>query len=81
MPCRHQVSPSCVAVRFDGFRIRAGAAGEREGGPEAALPLGWLRPLGFVDTLYLDADMRVSVGDKGGLFVLRRAGGGSSQAG
>lgn len=68
------MSPSCVAVRFDSFTIRAGpGAAERRGGAEAALPLGWLRPLGYVDTLYLDADTRVSVGDKGGLFVLRRA--------
>ncbi|KAL4447825.1 hypothetical protein ABPG75_005044 [Micractinium tetrahymenae] len=60
------VAPSCVAVRFDAFTARLG------GLPEAALSLGWLRPLGYVDTLYLDQEMRVSVGDKGGLFVLRR---------
>lgn len=63
-----QVSPSCVAVRFDSFTVRAGAL------PEAALSLTWLRPLGYVDTLYLDGELRVSVGDKGGLFILSRAG-------
>ncbi|PSC69346.1 Plastid lipid-associated fibrillin conserved domain [Micractinium conductrix] len=64
-----QATPSCVAVRFDSFTARVG------GLPEAALSLAWLRPLGYVDTLYLDAEMRISVGDKGGLFVLRRAAG------
>ncbi|KAL4442487.1 hypothetical protein ABPG77_005071 [Micractinium sp. CCAP 211/92] len=57
---------TCVAVRFDSFTVRLG------GLPETALSLGWLRPLGYVDTLYLDEELRVSVGDKGGLFVLRR---------
>ena len=58
---------SCVAVRFDEFTVQAG------GLPQLRLSLAWLRPLGYVDTLFLDDDMRVSVGDKGGLFVLRRA--------
>ena len=44
-----QATPSCVAVRFDSFTARVG------GLPEAALSLAWLRPLGYVDTLYLDA--------------------------
>lgn len=60
---------TCVAVRFDAFTARLG------GLPEAAVSLGWLRPLGYVDTLYLDEELRVSVGDKGGLFVLRRVAG------
>lgn len=59
-------SATCVAVRFDAFTARLG------GLPEAAFSLGWLRPLGYVDTIFLDDEMRVSVGDKGGLFVLRR---------
>ena len=57
---------SCVAVRFDAFTAQLG------GLPPLELSLAWLRPLGYVDTLYLDEDLRVSVGDKGGLFVLRR---------
>ena len=61
---------SCVAVTFDRFTVQAG------GLPALELPLSWLSPRGYVDTLYLDADMRVSVGDKGGLFVLRRVAGG-----
>ena len=60
---------SCVAVTFDSFTARLG------GLPEARLSLAWLSPLGYVDTLYLDEDTRVSVGDKGGLFVLRRVAG------
>lgn len=61
-----------VEVRFDSFTVRLGQL------PEAALSLAWLRPLGYVGTLYLDEDLRISVGDKGGLFVLRRGGGGST---
>ena len=57
---------SCVAVRFDRFTARVGSL------PSVELPLDWLQPLGYVDSLYLDEDMRISVGDKGGLFVLRR---------
>lgn len=44
-------------------------------------PIGAFRPTGWVDTLYLDDDVRVSTGDKGSVFVARRArgGGGGSQ--
>jgi hypothetical protein len=55
-----------VAVRFDRFTARVASL------PEVAASLAWLKPLGYVDTLYLDQDFRVSIGDKGGLFVLRR---------
>lgn len=70
-----QVAPApgqqatCVAVRFDRFTVEAGPL------PRTELSLAWLRPLGYVATIYLDGDTRVSVGDKGGLFVLRRAAG------
>ena len=60
---------ACVAVRFDRFTAQAGPL------PRTELSLAWLRPLGYVSTLYLDEDMRISVGDKGGCFVLRRAAG------
>lgn len=70
---RMQVEPtvpggaaSCVAVRFDRFTAKLG------GLPEVVVSLAWLSPLGYVDTLYLDEELRVSLGDKGGLFVLRR---------
>ena len=79
MPCP-QVEPSspgqpaaCVAVRFDRFTVDAGPL------PRTELSLAWLRPLGYVATIYLDSDTGVSVGDKGGLFVLRRAGEGEGE--
>lgn len=39
-------------------------------------PIGAFRPTGWVDTVYLDDDVRVSTGDKGSVFVARRARGG-----
>lgn len=60
---------ACVAVRFDRFTVEAGPL------PRTELSLAWLRPLGYVATIFLDTDTRISVGDKGGLFVLRRAAG------
>lgn len=57
---------SCVAVRFDRFTAKVAQL------PEAAASLALLKPVGYLDTPFLDSDLRVSVGDKGGLFVLRR---------
>jgi len=39
-------------------------------------PIGIFRPTGWVDTLFLDEDVRVSTGDKGSVFVARRQRGG-----
>lgn len=36
-------------------------------------PIGAFRPTGWIDTVYLDDDVRVSLGDKGSVFVARRA--------
>lgn len=36
-------------------------------------PIGTFSPSGYIDTLYLDADLRVSKGDKGSIFIARRA--------
>lgn len=36
-------------------------------------PIGTFSPSGYIDTLYLDEDLRVSKGDKGSIFVARRA--------
>ena len=36
------------------------------------IPLGWLSPVGYVDTPYLDDELRISRGDKGSLFVAAR---------
>ncbi len=37
------------------------------------IPLGWLSPVGYVDTPYLDEELRISRGDKGSLFIAARA--------
>ncbi|KAK9811528.1 hypothetical protein WJX72_005364 [[Myrmecia] bisecta] len=36
------------------------------------IPLGWAKPKGWVETTYLDEQMRVGRGDKGSLFVTVR---------
>jgi hypothetical protein len=36
-------------------------------------PIGAFSPSGYIDTMYLDADLRVSKGDKGSIFIARRA--------
>ncbi|GAB4816233.1 hypothetical protein N2152v2_003279 [Parachlorella kessleri] len=55
-----------LRVTFKDFTIQVGD------GPKLALPLSWLSPVGYVDTLYLDEQVRISVGDKGSLFVVTR---------
>ena len=42
--------------------------------PRIPIPLGWLSPVGYVDTPYLDEDLRISKGDKGSLFIASRGG-------
>ncbi|KAF8070876.1 mus-18 [Scenedesmus sp. PABB004] len=36
-------------------------------------PIGAIAPSGYIDTLYLDDDLRISKGDKGSIFIARRA--------
>jgi hypothetical protein len=36
-------------------------------------PIGTFSPSGYIDTLYLDDQLRISKGDKGSIFVARRA--------
>ena len=36
-------------------------------------PIKSFSPSGYIDTLYLDDDLRISKGDKGSIFVARRA--------
>jgi len=36
-------------------------------------PIGAFSPSGYIDTLYLDQDLRISKGDKGSIFIARRA--------
>lgn len=55
-----------LGVVFDSFSVELGR------GPRLELPLAWLSPEGYVDTIYLDAGTRVSLGDKCSLFVTQR---------
>lgn len=57
------VASSRIKAVFESFELRWGR------NVRLALPLTWLNPTGFVDTLYLDKAMRISVGDKGSVFV------------
>lgn len=41
--------------------------------PRLSFSLKWLKPTGFIDTLFLDEELRISRGDKGSIFVARRA--------
>jgi hypothetical protein len=35
-------------------------------------PIAAFSPKGYIDTLYLDEELRISKGDKGSLFIARR---------
>eukprot|EP00850_Spirogloea_muscicola_P006527 SM000031S11536 [mRNA] locus=s31:273132:275246:+ [translate_table: standard] len=53
-------------VVFDKFVLRVGSLGP------ITMPLGWIQPKGWVDTTYLDEDLRIGRGDKGSIFVATR---------
>ncbi len=36
------------------------------------IPLGLISPVGYVDTPFLDDELRISEGDKGSLFIAAR---------
>ncbi|EFJ43960.1 hypothetical protein VOLCADRAFT_121362 [Volvox carteri f. nagariensis] len=57
-------SASRVDVVFSHFELRLG-------GPQnkVTIPLGWLKPKGWIETTYLDNDLRIGRGDKGSIFV------------
>ena len=61
-----------LAVAFREVRFELGAA------PPFSAPLGWINdgkgPEGWLDTTYLDDDMRLGRGDKGSTFVTVRRG-------
>mmetsp|Transcript_11134 Transcript_11134/g.24002 ORF Transcript_11134/g.24002 Transcript_11134/m.24002 type:complete len:278 (+) Transcript_11134:54-887(+) len=46
--------------------------GDGIGRTRVPIPLGWISPVGYVDTLYLDEELRVSKGDKGSIFFAAR---------
>lgn len=58
--------PVRLEVEFESFRLFL------DGSEILNLSLRFLRPRGFVDTMYINERLRVSVGDKGSLFVARR---------
>ncbi|KXZ47684.1 hypothetical protein GPECTOR_33g566 [Gonium pectorale] len=43
-----------------------------DGERRLSLPLSLLNPVGYVDTPYLDDELRISIGDKGSLFIAAR---------
>lgn len=36
------------------------------------IPLAWLSPVGYVDTPYLDEELRISRADRGSIFIAAR---------
>lgn len=42
-------------------------------GCRVPFPIKAFSPSGYIDTLYLDEEFRVSKGDKGSIFIARRA--------
>jgi hypothetical protein len=70
-PAEAGLAASRLLVAFECFSLALGA-----GGPRLTVPLGWADggrgPRGWVDTTYLDADVRCGRGDKGSVFVTAR---------
>ena len=58
-------SPSRFDVEFTEAVLRVGVG-------QATLPLGWVRPQGWVEVTYLDEDFRIGRGDKGSVFIAKR---------
>ncbi|GAQ81050.1 hypothetical protein KFL_000690280 [Klebsormidium nitens] len=54
-----------IDVRFESFRLKLGWISLR-------VPLGWVNPTGWIDTTYLDSELRIGRGDKGSVFVTVR---------
>lgn len=57
-------SPTRLSVAFECFVLKV------KGLEKVIVPLKWLGPpTGEVETVYLDESVRISVGDKGGLYI------------
>mmetsp|Transcript_52582 Transcript_52582/g.167183 ORF Transcript_52582/g.167183 Transcript_52582/m.167183 type:complete len:248 (-) Transcript_52582:23-766(-) len=56
-----------VDVEFTEFQFKLGAV-------EFSVPLGWVKARGWVETTYVDDELRVGRGDKGSIFVTARTG-------
>jgi len=67
-----------LAVVFESVKLGLGRGGPKGDLPEGTLsiPLGWLNdgkgPQGWVETTYVDEDVRIGRGDKGTIFVTAR---------
>eukprot|EP00879_Flechtneria_rotunda_P008718 GHRR01009132.1.p1 GENE.GHRR01009132.1~~GHRR01009132.1.p1 ORF type:complete len:272 (+),score=87.99 GHRR01009132.1:82-897(+) len=74
--------PASVVRTANGERIEA-TFKEAElnwGDLRIPFPIGAFSPSGYIDTVYLDEDLRISKGDKGSIFIARRAGTACSSA-
>ncbi|KAG2495036.1 hypothetical protein HYH03_006968 [Edaphochlamys debaryana] len=60
-------STTRVDVVFQRFELRLGS------GSVLRVPLDWVKPKGWIETTYLDSDLRIGRGDKGSIFVASRA--------
>eukprot|EP00775_Hariotina_reticulata_P006035 gene6035-6273_t len=67
--------PAAITSTAAGERITATftEAELKWGNLRVPFPIGAFSPSGYIDTLYLDQDLRISKGDKGSIFVARRA--------
>ncbi|GLC35788.1 hypothetical protein PLESTB_000494300 [Pleodorina starrii] len=59
-------SPTRVDVVFTHFELRLGSWNK------LTVPLDWVKPKGWIETTYLDEDLRIGRGDKGSIFVASR---------
>ncbi|GFR45759.1 hypothetical protein Agub_g7174 [Astrephomene gubernaculifera] len=60
------LSPSRVDVAFTHFELRLGSL------PKVTVPLAWIQPKGWIETTYVDDDLRIGRGDKGSIFLTSR---------
>ncbi|KXZ48222.1 hypothetical protein GPECTOR_29g127 [Gonium pectorale] len=59
-------STTRVDVTFNRFELRIGSA------IKLRVPLDWVRPKGWIETTYIDEELRIGRGDKGSIFVASR---------
>ncbi len=60
-------SPTRFDVEFTEAVLQVGRG-------QIALPLGWVRPRGWLEVSYLDEEFRIGRGDKGSVFIAKREG-------
>ncbi|KAK9845028.1 hypothetical protein WJX74_009835 [Apatococcus lobatus] len=64
-PEEASIQASRVDVEFTAFDLKLGPA-------NITVPLGWIKPKGWIQTTYLDDELRVGRGDKGSIFLAAR---------